>query len=285
MQAITQHSPHSPDVFEYFSLTPPTASPASLQRYRLAACDHPHYDYALVKRVAVLWTSPDVERLGYCLWCNMSPSQLAFIVLLSRLFRVTHILECGRMGGLPVFHYAHFGLNVTSFELTPLPWVKSALAALAPSVQQIDGDCIEGIPRRIKEITRAEPMARIGIVFDGPKGRGVIALANRLAEEAAFIAIDDQSPNTDPHDQPRWPYVYEGSPQWNSWLPTESMNAALNAGEAASSTTPSGINKANVNISKPQGRTRKPHPKTFPYHHTGAIVHQMVMLGGRWRWD
>ena len=97
------------------------------------------------------------------------------------------------MGGLPLLHYSHFGFNVTSFELSPIPWVKEALASIAPQVRQIDGDCIAGIPLLLQQIHASEPAARVGIVFDGPKGYGVFKHANRLAEDAAFIVVDDQS--------------------------------------------------------------------------------------------
>lgn len=284
--AILGHLPNAPDVLKYFSLMPPTASPASLQRYRLSACDDPHYDFPLVHRVAILWNSSNISEWGHCLWCNMLPSQVAFIILLTRMFKVTHLVECGRMGGLPVLHYSRFGLNVTSFELSPIPWVKDALTALAPSVQQIDGDCIKGIPLYIEETTRADPTSRIGIVFDGPKGWGVIDLANRLAEKAVFIAIDDQSPEMvvlkgNRGVRPRWPYVYEGSPQWDAWMPTRGMTAALNAGESASPTTPRGRMKSAVGL---QG-FRGPQDIVRPYRHEDTRSTQMIMLGGRWRWE
>ena len=63
----------------------------------------------------------------------MLPSQVAFIIILARMFRVTYLVECGRMGGMPVHSYSQFGLNVTSYELNPIPWVKDSLAALAPT--------------------------------------------------------------------------------------------------------------------------------------------------------
>ena len=131
-EAIMGYLPYSPDVLDYFSLTPPTAGPGALQRYRSSGCDHPHFDWQITKRVAIIWDSPDLQKWGHCLWSNMLPSQVAFITILARVFRVTHLVECGRMGGMPVTHYAHFGLNVTSFELNPIPWVKDAIAALVP---------------------------------------------------------------------------------------------------------------------------------------------------------
>ena len=285
-ETIMGHLPRSLDVLDYFSLTPPTAGPGALQRYRLKGCDHPHFNWQVVKRVAMIWDSPDLQKWGHCLWSNMLPSQIAFIVILARVFKVTHLVECGRMGGMPLTHYAHFGLNVTSFELNPIPWVKDALAALVPAVRQIDGDCVKGIPAYIEEVTRADPTARIAIVLDGPKGYGVISVANTLAEKAVFIAIDDQSPAMlrlkDNHNvQPRWPYVYEGSAQWNAWVPTENMYAALATGEAMTPTTPSGRQKAGARVKGFRGGADL---LPYQYQRKGSYVQQMVMLGGRWRW-
>ena len=84
------------------------------------------------------------------------PSQVAFIIKMARAFKLTHLVECGRMGGLPLVHYEHFGFNVTSFELSPQRDIKETLTELAPSVKQIDGDCIVGIPSHIDAIIRAE---------------------------------------------------------------------------------------------------------------------------------
>ena len=282
--ALLSELPQYPDVLEYFALTPPTASPAALQRRRLPGCDDPHFNWPLVRRVAILWNR---TQSGPCLWANMLPSQLAFIVKMARAFKVTHMVECGRMGGLPVLHYERFGFNVTSFELSPIPMVKEALAELVPSARQIDGDCIAGIPLHIDAIMRAEPSARVGIILDGPKGYGVFAIANKLAEKAAFIVVDDQSPamvtlKGNHGVQPRWPYVDVGGEGWNAWMPGHAMYAALNAGEGAAP-RPNGGSKTNMAI-----RLNRASGPVYPYHHVHDLgahhnPEQMIMLGGHWR--
>ena len=273
------------DVLDYFELSPPTVRPESFKRHRLQACDDPHFDWQLVRRVAILWNA---SSLGPCLWANMLPHQLALIVGLARAMSVTHIVECGRMGGLPLLHYSHFGFNVTSFELSPIPWVKEALASIAPQVGQIDGDCIEGIPLLLQQIHASEPAARVGIVFDGPKGYGVFKHANRLAEDAAFIVVDDQSMamlalQRNFGVQPRWPYLDESAASlFESWVPMKAMAAAFReAEEAPWMARPNGQSKTGVKI-----RVRPRAATNAPYSHDleGHPPTQMIMLGGRWRW-
>ena len=278
--------PFPTDLLEYFGLSPPKATPESLKWARLPACDKPHFDWDLVKRVAVLWRS---SKLGPCLWSNMLPHQLALIINLARAFQVTHIVECGRMGGLPLLHYTHFGYNVTSFELSPIPSVRDALAVLAPAVRQIDGDCVKGIPAHVEQLLASQPSARVGIILDGPKGYGVFQHANSLAEKAAFIVVDDQSPRMlalkgNRVHQPRWPYFDESSESplhFESWMPTPAVLAAFEEGEKAPwMARPNGQSKANVKITIRSGV--KP---VYPYQRSdNKGVTQMIMLGGRWRW-
>ena len=217
----------------------------------------------------------------------MWPSQLAFIINLAFKFKVTHLLECGRMGALPLVHYAHFGFNVTSFELSPQPVVSSTLSALVPSVQLIDGDCVKGIPLFIEHLERSDPAARVAIVLDGPKGWGVFNIANKLAEKAVFIVVDDQSPeilkhkNNRNNEQPRWPYLDVGGEHWSSWMPIRNMITALNAGEDEMPILPNGESKAKMRI-----HFKSTDPLSNPYNHQpvyGKPPQQMIMLGGRWR--
>jgi hypothetical protein len=217
----------------------------------------------------------------------MAPHQLALIIGLARAMSVTHIVECGRMGGLPLLHYSHFGFNVTSFELSPIPWVKVALASLAPQVRQIDGDCVAGIPVLLRQIRAAEPAARIGIVFDGPKGYGVFQTANRLAKDAAFIVVDDQSAamlalKRNRGVKPRWPYLDENTaPLFESWVSMKAITAAFRDAEKAPwMARPNGQSKTGMKIYLKPGV-----PPTEPYRHFQSDPPtQMIMLGGRWRW-
>ena len=212
----------------------------------------------------------------------MLPSELALIMSLAKALKVTHLLECGRMGGLPLPHYDHFGFNVTSFEIAPQLAVKAALSELVPSVRQIDADCVTGIPLLIDEITHADPTARVGIVFDGPKGYGVFQHANKLAQKAAFIVVDDQTPQMlalkgNKGVQPRWPtLVVQNASRWGQWMPLSNVFAALNAGEKATP-RPNGAPKAGAKV------TYKG-PPVYPFVHRkkGGFVGQMIMLGGKW---
>lgn len=99
----------------------------------------------------------------------------------------------------------------------------------------------------------------------------MIPIANTLAEKAVFIAIDDQSPvmlrlKGNRNVQPRWPCVYEGSAQWNAWVPTENMHAALATGEAATPTTPSGRQKAGARLKGFRGG-----PDQLPYQYQDLL--------------
>jgi hypothetical protein len=208
----------------------------------------------------------------------MQPEQLSAIVSLALALRVTHIVECGRMGGLPLVHYAHFGFSVTSVELRPQPRVAAALAALAPSVRLIDGDCVALIPQLLDAL---EPTSRPAIVFDGPKGNTVYRLANALAQRAAFIAVDDQAPQAlrgrgnEDVDLPRWPFLNLAGHAWQRLLPSQRVAAALNA-EEARTPRPSGKRKAPIAFIRKSGLHNA-------WHHSGKETNTMLMLGGRWR--
>lgn len=281
--AVFTHMKFPPSVLEYFSLRPPATGDGAkvLTRFRLPSCDEPHFNYPLVHRVAMLWKT---TQQGPCLWANMLPSELALIISLAKAFMVTHVLECGRMGGLPLLHYTHFGFNVTSFEVSPQPAVKAALSELVPAVRQIDDDCIKGIPLLADDITRADPTARVAVVFDGPKGYGVFQVANKLAEKVAFIVVDDQTPGMlalkgNKGVQPRWPTLVVGpSSRWNQWMPLSNMMGALNAGEKATP-RPSKAPKEGARL-----RFNTKSPVLDPFAHSSeGFLGQMIMLGGKWR--
>ena len=252
-----------------------------LRHYRLPGCGDPHFNYSMVGRVALLWRPTGPGRERPCLWCNMNAGKLFAILGMARVLRTTHVIECGRMGGLPLLHYSRFGLNVTSIELNPLPWVVEALQQLAPSVRLITGDCVALIPPLIAAYRQANPSARIGIVFDGPKGTGVVGQANVLAADAAWIAIDDQNTGKilkearkgpTPEQRtggtvPEWPFADLNSAHWRLLMPQEPIQDAMNAQEQALA-----HGEVRIDINR---------DRIDPYNHTGDAS-LMLMLGGRW---
>ena len=64
--------------------------------------------------------------------------------------------------------YALHGFKVTSIEMLPINFVKSALADLAPGILQVTGDGSKLVP---EHVASAPPGERIAIIFDGEKRR------------------------------------------------------------------------------------------------------------------
>ena len=140
------------------------------------------------------WCSFD----GYpCLWSNMPPHKLLFIVSLAHALGVTHIVETGRKGAATTFAYDRLGFKVTSIELTTIENVAQTLRALAPNVTLLEGDGNKLVPGAVSALsssaaaTSAAVVPRVAVVIDGPKGPPALTLAQTILNEVAFVAIDD----------------------------------------------------------------------------------------------
>eukprot|EP00966_Prymnesium_polylepis_P312302 7216415-Prymnesium_polylepis.1 len=72
--------------------------------------------------------------------------KLAAIVELAFALNITHIVESGRMGGLSLLHYHHFGFQLVSIERNPLANVSKALQRAVPGIVLLDGDGTKLVP-------------------------------------------------------------------------------------------------------------------------------------------
>ena len=163
------------------------------ERFRLPACDEKsrhargHGDYS----GDLIWHRK-AGAVGECLWSNMPLSKRAAIISLALALNVSHIVESGRMGGLGLLDYLHFGFAVTSVERYPVPHVRRSLRRIASSIELMDGDGMELVPRAVQQILGHNPAARVAIVIDGPKGELARTLARQLRNQTVFLALDDQ---------------------------------------------------------------------------------------------
>jgi len=155
-----------------------------------------------------------------CLWSNMPFGKVAAVVLLARALNVTHLIESGRAGGLTLLHYHHFGFELTSIEMYPLPSVSTTLNRLLPDeVRMLDGNGNTLVPEALAAIAVKDRHARVGVILDGPKGNLAQHLARKIAPRVAFVALDDQ------HVQPSaWPgrlSSHVADPLWRAVFPLE----------------------------------------------------------------
>ena len=67
--------------------------------------------------LANMWRARDAHAT--CLWSNMAFGKLSFVLLLARALKLTHVVESGRMGGLSLAHYHHFGFELVSIDMYP----------------------------------------------------------------------------------------------------------------------------------------------------------------------
>ena len=63
----------------------------------------------------MIW-APRPGATSPCLWGNMPFGKSVAVVQLARTLKVTHIIESGRMGGMSLTHYSHFGFGLVSVE-------------------------------------------------------------------------------------------------------------------------------------------------------------------------
>ena len=140
----------------------------------------------------VVWERNESAVAGdECLWGNMAFGKLLLIILLARAVGATHLIESGRMGGMSLMHYSHFGFNLTSVELLPVRHVEETLRRMLPAVRLRDGSGMELVPAAIAEIYASDPAARIAVVIDGPKDALAEELARRIRNSTTLIIIDD----------------------------------------------------------------------------------------------
>ena len=51
---------------------------------------------------------------GGCLFSDMKPSKILAVISAARALNVSHVIECGRFGGMSALIYAELGLFATS---------------------------------------------------------------------------------------------------------------------------------------------------------------------------
>jgi hypothetical protein len=198
--------PSSQEVMDYFY----RATPYPGIRFRLPGCVQPefrgrnltvmtqemkvaarrsHYD-----RMApwdMIWQHD--ESLGpECLWGNMPFGKSVLIILLARALGVNYLIESGRMGGMSLLHYAHFGLRLWSIELLPVKHVEVALVRRIPTLVLQTGSGMTLVPQAIREIRSRDADARIAVVLDGPKSTLARSLARTIINETSLVVVDDE---------------------------------------------------------------------------------------------
>ena len=134
----------------------------------------------------------DVNHLP-CLWGNMPFGKSIEILLFARNLGITHFIESGRMGGLSLVHYAHFGYNLTSVELLPVPHVEASIRRLQPHTKILNGDGMKLVPEALSRILSDNPAAKVLVIIDGPKDRMAIDLARQILRRAVLVVLDDQA--------------------------------------------------------------------------------------------
>ena len=204
------------DVLDYFY----KALPYPGVRFRSPACVNPHHRGGRDYGNDIVWERDSLAPKGDdCLWGNMAFSKSIFILLLARALGVTHVVESGRMGGMSLVHYAHFGLRVHSIEFHPLESVKQALRRAIPSATIDDGDGTTLVPAAIANIHRDDPHARILCIIDGPKGSLALQLARKIRNDVAMIVLDDQGLSQTFREE--WPFATAQSndKSWRALFP------------------------------------------------------------------
>lgn len=174
---------------------------------------------------------------GHCFWSNMPFTKFIEVLVLARALRVTHVVESGRMGGLQLLHYHHFGLRVTSIELHPIGEVLHQLEEALPTAELHTGDGAKLFPEAVDRILRAEPAARVLSVIDGPKGKAALDLALRVSNQSALVVVDDIdmtliSPEHSKWFFEAWPYASTNTrhPLWRAAFPMSRDRAAVREG-------------------------------------------------------
>ena len=167
------------------------------------------------------------QHVGATCWATWG--KLLLIILLSRALGITHLIESGRMGGLSLTHYAHFGFlqKLYSVELLPVAHVAKTLKRMLPAVKQLDGSGMDLVPHAISQIRGSNgPSARIAVVLDGPKDELAEELARQIRNETVLVVIDDRRLSFQFREA--WPHATAeaGDPGWQRQFPLQ-RDAAL----------------------------------------------------------
>lgn len=150
----------------------------------------------MLEKSAAAMRAPAAPPGTLCLFSQMRPSKNVAVVALARRLNVTHLVESGRKGGMSAYVYSVLGLEVTSVELFPIPYVAHALTQLAPGMELVDGDGTELVPRAVRKIRRETQGARVAVVLDGPKYEGAYRLFQEIRDEVVFAVFDDVYPGS-----------------------------------------------------------------------------------------
>eukprot|EP00310_Coccolithus_braarudii_P013137 CAMPEP_0183350346 /NCGR_PEP_ID=MMETSP0164_2-20130417/18442_1 /TAXON_ID=221442 /ORGANISM="Coccolithus pelagicus ssp braarudi, Strain PLY182g" /LENGTH=316 /DNA_ID=CAMNT_0025522245 /DNA_START=40 /DNA_END=990 /DNA_ORIENTATION=+ len=201
VMALMPHLPGSQAAIDYFF----GAEPYPGIRIRTPACENRRYRGGEQYPADIIWTPANSTTASNqtaagsngsrglpCLWGNMPFSKSIEIILAARNLGVTHIIESGRMGGLSLVHYAHFGFNLTSIEMLPVAHVEASLRALQPHTTILNGDGMTLVPEALSRIRKDIPGAKVAVIIDGPKEAMAIALAKKLLHDTVLVVLDDQ---------------------------------------------------------------------------------------------
>jgi len=228
--AAAARSPFGQEVASYFY----DAKPDAGVRFRSQACIKGYKRKTNFRRDIEWWENSSVGVR--CLWCNMAFSKIIEIILLARVMGATHIVESGRMGGMQLTHYHHFGFALVSVEMFPVGLVQRSLPLEIPGIVLMNGDGSELLPQAIANIRRTSPRSRIVAIIDGPKGNAARSLALKLVNETTMVVIDDfpsHPSELSKQQQYRdaWPYATTSTlnQQWSKEFPISRDRAALAA--------------------------------------------------------
>lgn len=210
------------------------AKPNAGVRFRSQACIKGHKRKTNFRR-DIEW-EPNSSVGLKCLWCNMPFSKIIEIILLARVLGATHIVESGRMGGMQLTHYHHFGFALVSIEMFPVGHILKSLPLEVPGIVMMNGDGSKLLPQAIANIRRTSPQSRVVAIIDGPKGNAARELARKLVNDTTMIVIDDfpSHPGELPKQQEyrdAWPYATTNtiSTRWKRAFPIGRDRAALAA--------------------------------------------------------
>jgi len=146
----------------------------------------------------VLKNGGDVYATPHCLWGNMLPHKIFFLLALMKTNNVTALVESGRKGGMSAFTYSKFIPVVASVEYHVIPSVQYTLQTVAPNIRIFNGDGGVIVPNLVNSL--AASGERVAVILDGPKGMKAVDVATRIIEKCVFIALDDTSISS-PHGQ------------------------------------------------------------------------------------
>ena len=172
----------------------------------------------------------NISASGDCFWGNMAYSKSILIILLCRALGVSHIIESGRMGGMSLMHYHHFGFQLTSVEMCPIRYISEALARAIPGLTLVDGNGMTAVPAALHKLHTVSSdrgsTPRVAVILDGPKMEMARQLAADIRNSTVLIVLDDQI-DDDPLNL--WPHatMHSGDPAWRAVYSLAADKAAL----------------------------------------------------------